>query len=184
MGATSEPILTLDEFLALCEAAPEGVRYECVEGRPVVAPSPVTRHQIVVGRLYRLLDDACGPGHVAVPSPLDWVLWGSPRPTVRQPDVLVVRAEDADLPRQTQPPLVVVEVLSPATRSQDLITKRREYARAGAPHYWLVDPQAPSIEVVQLVEGDHHPLAAAKGEEVLEVGLPFLVRVVPAELTR
>lgn len=51
------------------------------------------------------------------------------------------------------PPLLVVEVLSPTTRGEDLVRKGPEYAAAGITQYWVVDPDEPSIEVNQLVDG-------------------------------
>jgi Uma2 family endonuclease len=35
-------------------------------------------------------------------------------------------------------------------RRRDLITKRREYARAGIPEYWIVDPRGERITVLRL----------------------------------
>jgi Uma2 family endonuclease len=35
--------------------------------------------------------------------------------------------------------LLVIEIVSPASEATDEDTKRREYARAGIPQYWIVD---------------------------------------------
>lgn len=53
------------------------------------------------------------------------------------------------------PPALIVEVLSPSNSQHDLITKRALYARAGVPEYWIVSPEAMSIEVLTL-EGSHY----------------------------
>jgi len=55
---------------------------------------------------------------------------------VRVPDVLVFR-ERVDDTLVTETPLLVVEVLSPSTRSEDTIRKAPEYAGAG--QFWVVD---------------------------------------------
>jgi Uma2 family endonuclease len=47
-------------------------------------------------------------------------------------------------------PAFVVEVLSPSTRGRDQLTKRALYQRAGVGEYWLVDPNARTIEVLAL----------------------------------
>ena len=41
---------------------------------------------------------------------------------------------------------LVMEVVSGGRedRKRDLVTKRRDYARANIPEYWIVDPQDPS----------------------------------------
>jgi hypothetical protein len=55
-------------------------------------------------------------------------------------------AEGADL---------VMEVMSDDDRRRDIETKRFEYARAGIPEYWLVDPMLRRITVLRL-EGDRY----------------------------
>ncbi len=113
---------TLADYLAMDD---DGVRYEVVEGQPVMVPALAGPHQLAVGRLLRLLDDSCPAGYVAVPSPIDWVLWEMPRLQTRQPDVVVVSDEQAAGPRLTVPPLLVVEILSPDSFERDVIVKRR-----------------------------------------------------------
>jgi len=46
-------------------------------------------------------------------------------------------------------------VVSPDYRRHDLETKRREYARAGIPEYWIVDPEEEQITVLTLKEGKY-----------------------------
>jgi Uma2 family endonuclease len=43
------------------------------------------------------------------------------------------------------PPDLIVEVLSPSTRSRDLTVKMDLYARTGVSEYWIVDPQTADI---------------------------------------
>jgi Uma2 family endonuclease len=49
----------------------------------------------------------------------------------------------------TIPPDVAVEVVSPSPRDQrrDSLEKMEEYARFGIQTYWVVDPQARSLEI-------------------------------------
>lgn len=42
----------------------------------------------------------------------------------------------------------MIEVLSPANRVHDVLTKRALYGRAGVREYGIVDPEARSIEVL------------------------------------
>jgi Uma2 family endonuclease len=63
--------------------------------------------------------------------------------TSLQPDVVVVDQEDADKPRLTRPPLLVVEMISPSSRAVDLGAKRYAYAEAGVDHYSVVDAELP-----------------------------------------
>lgn len=55
-------------------------------------------------------------------------------------------------------PVLVVEVVSSsdtdrASRDRDYIHKRKEYEQRGIPEYWIVDPVAGTVLVMQLVEG-------------------------------
>ncbi len=79
-------------------------------------------------------------------------------------------------------PLLTVEVLSPSSVINDLNNKKAAYERMGVVSYWVVDPQAPSISVFELVDGRYEQVAEVKGTDVLSVERPFPVRIVPAEL--
>jgi Uma2 family endonuclease len=83
--------------------------------------------------------------------------------TVRQPDVLFIREENRGrITRQglDGPPDWVAEVISAGTRETDEVAKLADYARAGVPEYWLVDPADQTIRVYTLHEGAYR-LAAA-----------------------
>ena len=45
---------------------------------------------------------------------------------------------------------LVIEVVSDQGRPRDLEIKRQEYAQAGIPEYWIVDPQLEQITVLAL----------------------------------
>ena len=49
-------------------------------------------------------------------------------------------------------PLVVVEVLSRSTRTEDLLRKSVEYQRAGVGQYWILDRDAGTLTA--LIRGD------------------------------
>jgi Uma2 family endonuclease len=50
---------------------------------------------------------------------------------------------------------VVVEILSPATRGNDVFLKKAAYARLGVAEYWIVDPDLARIEVFRLKEAGY-----------------------------
>jgi Uma2 family endonuclease len=51
------------------------------------------------------------------------------------------------------PPLLVVEVVSPNQENRDYRYKRSEYAARGIAEYWIVDPIAQKVTVLEWVEG-------------------------------
>jgi Uma2 family endonuclease len=183
MGIRNEPLMTLEDFLAFSENAPEGVRYEVVGGSPLVMPSPTGRHQVAIMKLGFRFEAVLPEGLSVLGAPFDWVLWQEPSLTLRQPDLLVVTTEQAMGPRLTQPPLLAAEILSPTSRRTDTMDKRREYAKAGLRHYWVVDLDAPAIEALTLAGDLYTVTTTAKGPEPLTVTAPFPVTVVPDDLT-
>jgi len=154
------------------DALPEGTttRYELVDGALLVSAEPSLQHQRVSLQLARSLQDAAPP-HLEVFLPVDVRL--SP---VRQlaPDLTVVRREDASGRRLDGPPLLVVEVQSPSTRTVDLVLKRRVLEEAGVPSYWLVDPDDGVVTVLELADGAYREVV--RGDDVT-VERPFPVRV-------
>lgn len=154
-------------------------RYELHDGALIVTPNaPRLRHQYCVGSLYVLLRAACPPELTTVVGPFEWL----PNPVNSfQPDVLIARRPVPDA-RLVQPPVLAVEVLSPSTRRFDETRKRVAYAALGAEHYWLIDPRLPSIEAMQLVDGDYVTVGKADAGERFSVTGPVPVAFDPAEL--
>ena len=72
---------------------------------------------------------------------------------VFQPDVVVLLKESREKLRERHivgAPDLVVEVASPGTAPYDRLTKYDAYARAGVPEYWIVRPDAHTVEVLVL----------------------------------
>jgi len=77
-----------------------------------------------------------------------------------------------------------IEVLSPSTRRFDLGTKRLAFEGAGVPSYWLVDPDEPSLTVLELERDTYREIAQVTGAQAYKTARPFDVTVVPADLVR
>ncbi|MHB1509776.1 MAG: Uma2 family endonuclease [Acidimicrobiales bacterium] len=161
----------------------DGYRRELVHGQLLVTPSPAGRHQRALMSLAYLLKAACPPDLEVLPAPYDWKL---ALDTVFQPDLMVIRAEDFDPdgPLDDATPLLVVEVLSPSSRTTDLTLKRYEYERAGVPAYWIMDPDAPSLVVLRLEAGRYLEAGVVEGETAYEADWPYRLRVIASELVR
>lgn len=77
---------------------------------------------------------------------------------VREPDVVWVTARQLPDPRQpSNGAQLIIEVVSQGYGDQrrDWDEKRVEYAEAGIPEYWIVDPETETIVVLTLPEGQH-----------------------------
>ena len=65
------------------------------------------------------------------------------------------------------PPDLLVEVLSPSNRGDDLLKKRALYARAGVREYWIVDPTNRTVEILTLDRDAFHTVQMAAGENAV-----------------
>lgn len=168
--------LTEDDLATMPE---DGHRYELIDGVLIVSPSPTLDHQRCVVSLVVLLRAARKPEHEVVLGPFD-VRFS--RTTVLIPDLLVARKSDLTPARLETAPLLVVEVRSPSTRLFDQGPKRMVYEEAGVPAYWLVDPEGPSLTVLELEDGRYVERATVNGDEAYEATVPFPVTVVRGRL--
>jgi Uma2 family endonuclease len=157
----------------------DGHRYELIDGMLLVSPAPRWRHQEVLGNLHVLLKSASPTDLVVTLAPFAVALADD---TEVQPDILVAprsQYTEKDLPG---PPLLAVEILSPSTRRVDLLLKRDRYQAAGIPSYWIVDPEGPSVTVLELVDGTYQEVARAAGDAPCAVSAPFPVTIVADQL--
>ena len=150
-----DPLLRIpmswDQYLKL----PEKPRAEWVNGVAVIVNAPPTfDHGGAMVRLASRLLTALPDLHVVAETYLRMSA-----ELVRLPDVMVTRTVPPD-GWVSEPPLLVVEVVSPSTQAQDRIDKAAEYAGFGIGQYWLADPVERTLEVMRNVEGAWHTLGA------------------------
>jgi Uma2 family endonuclease len=140
-------------------ALPEDVRAELIAGDIVALPSPRPRHSkpqralgSFIGRPYDDDDGYGGPGGWWIFIEVDIQLGED----VFRPDLSGWRR--TRLPEPDVRPMIVVpdwicEVLSESNEAHDRVTKRRIYAERGVAHYWIVDPEARTLEAFSLENG-------------------------------
>jgi len=129
---------------------------EFTDGTVEVLPMPTMTHQLVMLFLYRaLLAFVSGQqrGTVLV-APIRVRLWPG---KFREPDIVFMSADHANRMGNSfwDSADLVMEVVSADDPQRDWEIKRREYAQAGIPEYWIVDPQQGCIVVLWL-EGDQY----------------------------
>lgn len=127
---------------------------ELSDGELIVLPHPTNRHQVAVLELAIRLRQFVvenGLGYVRL-APLPVRLWPG---KIREPDIFFIAREHADRigEQVCGLPELVVEVTLPSTARLDRMEKFSEYARAGVGEYWIVDPDARTVEVYALEGG-------------------------------
>ena len=124
-------------------------RHEIIDGRLFVTPLPRYNHQRVAANLLVLLrshaekhglGDIVGPITVHLHDQL-----------VLEPDLVFIRKDRLEIVDPEGdvhgPPDLVIEILSPSTRSYDRNLKRKRYLESGVAELWLVDVDARQVDV-------------------------------------
>ena len=123
--------------------------WELIEGVPYALASPSFKHQRVVGKIFRYLDEAlekeCPDCVVGIDT--DYIV---SEDTVLRPDVFINCEEVED--RLLKPPKVVFEVISPSTREKDEKLKRELYEREGVLYLVLVYPDLKKAKIYKLTD--------------------------------
>jgi Uma2 family endonuclease len=118
-----------------------------------VLPMPTDRHQMVVGNLFLELSLLARAERGTLRfAPLRVRLWPG---KFREPDLVYMAADHQDRIHEQfwDRADLVVEVVSPDDAERDRVHKRREYAEAGIPEFWLVDLESETVTVLRLHEG-------------------------------
>lgn len=147
----------------------DGNRYQVIERELIMTPAPSIQHQNTLQNLFTVISDyvrAAGLGKVYF-APVDVVLSDE---NVVQPDLLFVAQERLGIITEANvqgAPDLVVEILSPGTAQFDKTDKQDLYIRFGVREYWLVSPEAGTIEVLTLDKQSFERLGLfGSGDEV------------------
>ena len=141
----------------------DGNRYEVLDGEVLVTPAPTPHHQKVILRLaMALFDYVDDPGIGWVFQDVDLLFQTG---QFLRPDLVVVSAEGregiTDRGVETAPALVI-EVLSPSSRTIDRKKKPRRYLDFGVPVYWVVDPAEGVVRIWDAETGAENPRTETK----------------------
>src|SRR5438552_78099 len=147
-------LYTYDELVA--EFPESNQPCELWDGELIMPPAPFFDHQEIVLRFYRRLFDWVSNRKLGkvVTAPIDMVL--SPHRAV-QPDVAFIAQDRLGIIRRVihGPVDLAVEVISLGNRNRDRIEKRDLYEQYGIKEYWIIDPEAQTVEVLFLESGGY-----------------------------
>lgn len=147
---TTTQKFTFEEYLTYSDGT--DTRYELVDGELGPMSLGTGKHGAIIHFLTRQFEDTitqAGQPWIALPS---LVGVRSPRgrhwDTSRIPDVTVLPIaqweamanREAVIDLNEPPPILVVEVVSPSTKTEDYRSKRAEYGLLEILEYWIVDP--------------------------------------------
>lgn len=163
-------LLTYDDY---CLLPNDRNRYEILDGELSVTPAPRTKHQSISSRLHRILANHVVANQLGdiFAAPTDVILAPT---TVIQPDLIFISNDRRHIITERAiegPPSLLIEILSPTTHRTDRLTKAQLYAKHHVPHYWLVDPDQPTLEAYELVIDHYDLVASARDAEVFTPSL-------------
>ena len=132
-------------------------RWELIEGMPyAMSPAPVPAHQRVSLLLSIHFENALVDcKECKAYPPLDWKI---EEDTIVQPDLLIVCSK-IEKKFLDFPPVLVVEILSPATASKDRGEKMELYQSQKVKYYLIVDPQSKKLEVYEYINTQYEPVS-------------------------
>lgn len=149
-------IVTYEDFLELTEGSEQ--RHELIDGVVYNMASPSYNHQHSVNELHGTFYNwfkgkPCTP----LTSPLDITLKKEETNIcVVQPDLVIICDKDQinEKGNYMGTPDLVIEVLSPSTRSKDMIPKLDLYRQCGVKEYWIIDPMKAQVILFSLSDGE------------------------------
>jgi Uma2 family endonuclease len=145
---------TFDELVA--ELPESNLPTELWDGELVMSPAPSFLHQEIVDRFHDMLKAWVRQHRLGktAAAPIDMVLTTR---RVTQPDVAFISNERLHIIKERIMGAadLVAEVISPGSRRRDRIDKRDLYEQHGVKEYWLIDPEAKTVEVLRLESGTY-----------------------------
>lgn len=167
----------------LAELPDDGHRYEIVDGQRVMMAPVSLLHQGVARRLSDVLTPAFGS---------DFYLFENVavdlHPTYRIPDLTVFRKSAYRPLALTLAPseiVLLVEIVSPGSKTNARITKPAEYAAIGIPNYWRIEIEDQlSLTAYVLADGatTYTELGTWAAGETADLTQPVTVRIVIGDL--
>lgn len=150
--------------------------WELIGGYPyAMSPSPISKHQLMASAIeYEFTkslkknrkDCQCKLYHET-----DWIITDE---DVVRPDVSIVCGPVGPNDHIRIPPVLIVEIFSPATRMKDRNTKFRIYQENGVKFYLMADPDLMKIEVFELIDNQYKEMPDKREFQLTKTCLIYL----------
>lgn len=175
---------TADEVLSW---PADGIRHEVFDGNLHVSPYANIDHEVLLSNLRKQLGPLLPPGWLMV-GPVNLRIDAA---TLMVPDLVLLdrRPPRGALAAEPARVRLVVEVVSPSSRTMDRTVKPAKYAAAGIEHFWLFDnldkPGGPVLREHQLMAGGIYDAGATwRAGRRAEILVPVEASFDPADLLR
>ena len=164
--------VSYEEFMDIYENS--DLRMEYINGEIIIMGSPNTFHQDISGNLYTHLRNYLKSNPCKVfyaPFDVHFIKKNFKVPDVMQPDLLIACDLENNVNekgRYMGTPTLVVEILSPSTRSRDMVEKLNIYMLSSVKEFWVINPKEKSVLVYGFKDAqiDHHD--SYKNDEIIK----------------
>jgi len=161
-----------EAYLQLAERS--NLLFEYADGQLLILPMPTSEHQAILlefaTRAKAWLKEHNAGKVLVAAHPIR--LWPG---RYREPDIMIWTTAHLHRigQRESDPPDLVLEILSPSNPEHDTDTKLREYAQADIPEYWIVNPEHKALTIYLLQDDRYHLHShVGQGEVARSVILP------------
>ena len=164
--------VSYEEFMEIYEKS--DLRMEYINGEIVLLSSPNSFHQDISGNLYVIFRNYLkGKPCKVFYAPFDVHFYKKDfkDPDVMQPDLLIACDWESTINekgRYMGTPTLVVEILSPSTRSKDMVDKLNTYMLSGVKEFWVVDPHQKIVLVYGFKDFEIDNFVTYKNDEIIK----------------
>jgi len=164
--------VSYEEFMQIYENST--LRMEYINGEIYLLSSPSSFHQDILGYLYIVFhhyfkDKSCKV--YLAPFDVHFYKKGFSTPDVMQPDITVAcdyKTAINEKGKYMGTPTLVVEILSPSTRSKDMVDKLHTYMLSGVKEYWIIDDKNKIVYVYSFAEYSIEIMKSFNMDETVE----------------
>lgn len=144
-----------ENLLEVYKLLPEGTPIQLINNRFYMSPAPLFKHFETVDSIVEALKDEVKKNSIGkvVFAPVD-VYLGSKN--AFQPDIMFIHKNNFDIIKEDGihgAPDMVIEVLSPGNRNDDIVKKKDVYGSFGVKEYFIVDPFDKAVITYYLKNG-------------------------------
>lgn len=170
------PRMSIEAFEAWAEG--QDGRYELVRGRPVMMNQTTWNHSHITTNLVRVILNALDPNqyHMAIG---DFGLQTG-EDTIRLADIMVTPNNKSGKDRRTEEAVLLIEILSPSTATDDFGDKQREYLALSSLQAYLIIAQDKACAWLWLRGEDGFP---EKPDVIEELNGSFTIPALEITLT-
>ena len=131
--------LTYQDFILFPD---NGKRHELIDGDHYMTPAPSVRHQAISRNIEYFFEKyfrKTKKGSI-FDAPIDVYLSDY---DIVEPDLIIISIKNSSIIEEKYikgPPDIIIEILSPSTKKNDLSLKKHLYEKHGVKEYWIVNP--------------------------------------------